>query len=99
MDTAGKEHQPGEGTQCVSLAKLVAKLPPAFERLLLRLDRRVELIGHPALVGEALHQLGSPVKRQAVGESECPCVLRARLAMRTAARRLLGCLRRPSEHR
>ena len=99
VDPAGEEHQPGEGTPRISLAELVADPLTAFEHLRLRLDRRVELVRHKALVRAPLQQLRSLGRSQPVRESQGPGELRARLAVRTAARRLLTGLRCPSQHR
>ena len=82
-----------------ALSEPVAERSPAFERLLLGFDRRVELVGHPAFIHAALKQPGSSLRRQPICEPERPGVLGGRLAMRAPASRLLSRLRRPPQHR
>ena len=77
----------------------MAELATALERLLDRRCRRIVLVGHIALAGATLEQLRALSRGQSISESQCPCVLRRRLAVRAERRRFGTCRGCETKHR
>ncbi len=77
----------------------MAELATVLERFLDRRGRRILLVGHIALAGAALEQLRALSRGQSISESQCPCVLRRRLAVRAERRRLGSCRGCEAKHR
>src|SRR6266511_1238981 len=83
----------------LALFERVAHRPAALECLLEGRDSLVVLIGDVTLSGATLEQLRALSRREPIGESKRPRILRGRLAVRTERRRAGGRCRCEANHR